>query len=82
MKEAVFGRQLQDTEELQQVFKLGVLPSADRDADETGDNLALKYSSFTIENDNSIVIKVDFENPAEISMADSYDKLKVSIDRT
>ena len=50
------------------MFKLEVIPNADRDPEEIGDSLDYTYQSFTMEDNNTIVIKIDFENPEDISL--------------
>lgn len=57
-------------------------PNANRDADEGTGKLGFDYDVVSIENDNTVVIKVDFDSPEEISMDDGYDQIKVQIDRT
>ena len=59
-----------------------MLPSPDRDPDDIGDKLGFRYSTFSIEDDNSIVIKIEFENPEDMSMEKNSDQLKLEIDRS
>ena len=67
---------------MEQVFQISVLPGKDRDPEETGDLLGFKYSSVTLESNSTILINIDFDNPAEVSMAKFLDKLKISINKT
>ena len=67
---------------MEQVFKVSVVPSSDRDPEDIGDLLDFTYESFTIENDNTIVIKINFENPTDISLTMFYDRLKISVDKS
>ena len=36
----------------------------------------------TIDSNNTIMINIDFDNPADVSMAKYLDKLKISINKT
>ena len=57
-------------------------PDPDRDPTDINNKLDSNYTAESIENGNTIVIKVNFANPEEVSMAAAYDRLKVSIDRS
>lgn len=64
------------------IFKLTILPSQKRDQSLTGSKLNFTYESFTIENENTIVIKVEFESPEDVSILDYTDRIKLSVNKT
>ena len=50
--------------------------------EETSHLLGFTYSSISMESNNTILINIDFDNPADISMTIYLDRLKISINKT
>ena len=50
--------------------------------EETSHLLGFTYSSISMESNNTILINIDFDNPADISMTNYLDRLKISINKT
>ena len=58
-----------------------MIPDPNRDPEDPYNNLSFNYSVRSVEEGNTLKIKVDFEYPTDISTKGGYDRLKVKINR-
>jgi len=66
-----FSRNLQETV-INSIFSVKLIPDASRDAkddEELLKKLKFEYTISSIENDDSVIFKLKFDNPTDISMA-------------
>lgn len=58
-----------------------MIPDPSRDPDESKP-IAFSYQVNSVDNNDTVHIKIDFDDPHDLSIYDSYDRLKLSVNRT
>lgn len=76
-----FSKKIKTDQQMNQVFNLTFVPSPTSDPEDLVP-VKFNYEVNSIENSDTIHIKVTFENPEVVSMQDGFDKLKLAINRT